>query len=69
MEHVELYIVNVEFCIVHISSKWMQLQYGGKCYSNLGTFHVNQLGRTLSDMSLEGVNYVQNFPKLFFEVE
>jgi hypothetical protein len=58
MEHVELYIVNVEFFIMHILSKWMQLQYGGKCYFNLGTFHVNQLGRTLSDMSLEGANYV-----------
>ncbi len=35
MEHVELCIVNVGFCIVHISSKWIQLQYRGKCYSNL----------------------------------
>ncbi len=69
MEHAKLYIVNVEFFIVHILSKWIQLQYGGKCYCNLGNFCVNQLGRTLSDMSLEGANYVQGFPKVFFEVE
>jgi hypothetical protein len=50
-------------------SKWIQLQYGGKCYSNLGTFPINQLGRTSSNMSLDGANYVQDYPKLFFEVE
>jgi hypothetical protein len=61
MEHAELYIVNVEFCIMHILSKWIQLQYGGKSYSNLGTFRIDQLGKTLSDMSLEGANYVQDF--------
>ncbi len=60
MEHVELYIINVEFSM-HILSKWIQLQYGAKSYSNLGIFRIDQLGRTLSDMSLEGANYVQDF--------
>ncbi len=54
---------------MYILSKWIQLQYGGKHYSNLGAFHVNQLGRTLGDMSLEGANYVQDFPELLYEIE
>jgi len=41
MEHAEMYIVNVGFCIMYILSKWIQLQYGGKCYSNLKTFRVD----------------------------
>jgi hypothetical protein len=35
----------------------------------LGAFRLNQPSKTLSDMSLEGANYAQGFPKLFFEVE
>jgi hypothetical protein len=54
---------------MHNSNKWIQLQYGGKQYSNLGAFHVNQPTRTMRNMSLEGVNYVQDFLELFFEVE
>ncbi len=51
----KLYFVDVGFCT--ILSKWIQLQYGGKPYSNLGAFHVNQLGRTLGNMSLDVANY------------
>jgi hypothetical protein len=69
MKHVELHLIDVGFCIVYVLSKWIQLQYGGQRYSNLKTFHVNQLGRTLGDMSLEGANYVQDFPKLFCKIE
>jgi hypothetical protein len=69
MEHAELYLVNVRLCIVYILNKWIQLQYGGKYYSNLRVFHVNQLGKTLGEMSLEGANYVQDFLELFFEIE
>jgi hypothetical protein len=69
MKHVEVHLINVGFCIVHVLRKWTQLQYEGKRYSNLRTFHVNQLGRTLGDMSLEGANYVQDFPKLFYKIE
>jgi hypothetical protein len=69
MKHVEIYLENVGFCIVYILSKWIQLQYGGKCYSNLGTFLVNQPGHMLQDMSLEGANYVQDFFELFSKVE
>jgi hypothetical protein len=35
----------------------------------LRTFRVNQPGRMLEDMSLEGANYVQDFPELFFKIE
>jgi len=35
----------------------------------IGAFCVNKLGCMLGDMSLEGVNYVQDFPELFFEIE
>jgi hypothetical protein len=42
-----------DFCIMHILSKWIQLQYRDKDYSNLRSFNVNQLGRTLRDMALE----------------
>ncbi len=45
------------------------IKYGVKCYLNLGAFHVNQLGRTLRDMLLEGANYVQYFFELFSEIE
>jgi len=41
----------------------------GEHYSNLGAFYVDQRGRTLNDMSFEGVNYVKYYPQLFFEVE
>jgi len=54
---------------MYILSKWIQLQYGGECYSNLRDFCVNQPSRTLREMSLEGANYVQNFPKLFSKIE
>jgi hypothetical protein len=54
---------------MYILSKWIQLQYGVKHYSNLGAFHANQLGRTVGEMSLEGANYVQDFFELFFEIE
>ncbi len=43
---------------MYILSKWIQLQFRGKRYSNLGAFHVNQPSSTLGDMSLEGANYV-----------
>jgi hypothetical protein len=46
----------------------IQLQYGGKCRSNLGAFHVNQSDRTLGDILLEGANYVQDFFELFIEI-
>ncbi len=61
--------MNVGFCIVYILSKWIQLQYGGKHHSNLGASHVNQSGRTLGDMLLEGANYLQDFFELFIEIE
>ncbi len=64
-----MYFVNVGFCIVYILSKWIQLQYGVKCYSNLRAFHVNQPGRKIGDMLLEGANYVQDFLELFFEIK
>jgi hypothetical protein len=54
---------------VYILSKWIQLQYGGKCYSNLRVFHVNQSSRTLKDILLEGANYVQDFLELFLKIE
>jgi len=54
---------------MYILSKWIQLQYGGKHYSNLGAFCVDQLGRMVRNMSLEGANYVQDFRKLIFEIE
>jgi hypothetical protein len=38
---------------MHILSKWIQLEYRDKDYSNLRSFNVNQLGRTLRDMALE----------------
>jgi hypothetical protein len=69
MEDAKLYLINVRLSIMYILNKWIQLQYGGKCYSNFGTFHVNQPNKTLGDMSLEGANYVQDFPELFFEIE
>jgi uncharacterized protein with beta-barrel porin domain len=69
MEHAKLYIVNLGLCIMYILSKWIQSQYGGKPYYNLGAFHVNQHSRTLREISLEGANNVQNFPKLFPEIE
>jgi hypothetical protein len=69
MEHAKLYLVNVRLCTTFYFFKWIQLQYGGKCYSNLGAFHVNQPSRTLGEMSLEGTNYVQDFPKLLSEIE
>jgi hypothetical protein len=50
-------------------SKWIQLQYGGKHYSNLGAFCVNQPNHMLEDMSLKGANYVQDFPEFFLEIE
>jgi hypothetical protein len=34
----------------------------GEHYSNLGAFYVDQRGRTLNDMSFEGVNYVKYYP-------
>jgi hypothetical protein len=58
MEHVELYLINVGFCIMYVLSKWIQLQYGGKHYSNLGAFCDTQPSRTLGYMLLEGANYV-----------
>jgi hypothetical protein len=69
MEHAEMYFINVGFCIVYILHKWIQLQYGGKCYFYLKAFRVNQPSNMLGNMSLEGANYVQDFPKLFFEIE
>jgi hypothetical protein len=54
---------------VYILNKWIQLRYGGKRYFNLRAFHVNKHGCMLEDMSLEGANYVQDFSKLFSEVE
>jgi hypothetical protein len=54
---------------MHKSSRWIQLQYGGKQYSNLGAFHVNQPCRTMRDKSLEGGNYVQDFLELFSKVK
>jgi hypothetical protein len=41
----------------------------GKHYSNLGTSCVNQIGRTLVYMLLEGANYVQDFLDLFSKIE
>ncbi len=41
----------------------------GKHSSNLGTFFVNKPSCMLGNMSLEGANYVQDFPELFFEIE
>lgn len=41
----------------------------GKHYSNLGTFRVNQISRTLVYMLLEGASYVQDFPKLLSKIE
>ncbi len=32
-------------------------------------FNVDQPRKTLNDMSLEGVNYVQGFLELFFKIE
>ncbi len=32
-------------------------------------FNVDQPSKTLNDMSLEGVNYVQDFLELFFKIE
>jgi hypothetical protein len=58
MEHAKIYLVNVRFCNVYILSKWIQLQYGGKCYFDLGAFRINQPTWILEDMSLEGANYV-----------
>jgi len=69
MEHAKLYFLNVGLCIMYILNKWIQLQYGGKDYSNLRAFHVNRPSRTLGEMSLEGANYVQDFPKLFLKIE
>jgi hypothetical protein len=69
MEHANLYLVNVGFCIVYILSKWIQLQYRGKHCFNLWAFCVNKLGRMLGDMSLEGANYVQDFLELLYEIE
>jgi len=46
-------------------SKWIQLQYGGECDSNLRAFHVNQHDCMSGDMSLEGASYVQDFHQLF----
>jgi hypothetical protein len=57
MECAKLYPVDVGFCNTYILSKWIQAQYGGKPCFNLGGFHVNQLGRTLGNMSLEVANY------------
>ncbi len=54
---------------MYILRKWIQLQYGGKRYSNLVTFHVNQPYRMSGDMSLGGVNYVQDFLELLFDIE
>jgi hypothetical protein len=58
MEHAYMYLVNVRFCTMYILSKRIQLQYGGKRYSNLKAFYVNQPGSMLGDMSLEGANYI-----------
>jgi hypothetical protein len=58
MEHAEIYLVNVGFFFVYILSKWIQLQYGGKRYYNLGAFWVSQLGHMVPDMLIEGANYV-----------
>ncbi len=49
---------------MNVSSSNIQLQYGGKCYSNLGTFCVNQTSRTLGDISLEGANFLELFSKI-----
>jgi len=68
MEHAKMYLVNVRFCFMYILSKWIKL-YVGKHSSNLGTFCVNKLGSMFGDMSLEGANYVQDLPELFFEIE
>ncbi len=54
---------------MYILSKWIQLQYGGKHYSNLKSFQVNQPNHILEDMLIEGTNYVQDFLELFLEVE
>jgi hypothetical protein len=69
MKRAKLYFVNVGFCIVYILNKWIQLQYGGKHYYNLGAFCLNKPGRTLGNMLLEGANYIQDSPKLFFKIE
>jgi hypothetical protein len=69
MEHGEIYLVNVGFCIVYILSRWIQLQYGGKHYSNLKAFQVNQPNCILKNMSIEGANYVKKTPKLFSKIE
>jgi hypothetical protein len=65
MEHAEIYFVNVGFCIVYILNKWIQLQYGGKCYSNLGAFWVNWPSRMVEDMSIEGANMSKIFLNYF----
>ncbi len=49
---------------MYILNKCIQLQYGGKCYSNLETFCVNQTSRTLGDISLEGANFLELFSKI-----
>ncbi len=64
-----MYLVNVGLCTMYILSKWIQLQYGSKHYSNLRAFNVNQPSKTLGEMSLEGANYVQDFLELLFEIE
>jgi hypothetical protein len=69
MEHAKMYLIIVGFCTMYILNKWIQLQYGGKHYSNLGAFCVNQPRSMLGDMSLEGANYVRDFPKLLPEIE
>jgi hypothetical protein len=69
MEHIKIYVINVGFYIVYILSKWIQLQYGGKHYSNLKSFQVNQPNHILEDMLIKGTNYVQDFLELFSEVE
>jgi hypothetical protein len=58
MERVEIYSINVGFYIMYILSKWIQLQYGGKRYSNLGAFWVNWPSCMVENMSIEGANYV-----------
>jgi hypothetical protein len=62
-----MYLINVGFCIVYNLNKWIQLQYGGKHCFILRTFRVNKLAYMSKDMSLEGANYVQDFPELFIE--
>jgi len=69
MEDAKIYFINVGVCVVYILSKWIRLQYGGKCYSNLKAFQVNQPGCMLEDMLIEGGNYVQDFSGLFSKVE